>query len=93
MQEDDDLQWYHLSICQGMTTNWFYDDYENDAVFAHIMDGICFSCPVRSHCLRWGVENEETGLWGGVYLNKGKTDTARNAHKSEEDWEIIRGGI
>ncbi len=93
LNDDDELEWYHLSVCQGMRTNWFYDDYEADALFATVMDSICLSCPVRALCLREGVENQEYGLWGGVYLNNGKTDEARNAHKTEDIWEQIRGGI
>jgi hypothetical protein len=90
---DDDLEWYHLAICQGMKTNWFYDDYEADPVFAKTMDDICLSCPVRKMCLREGVENREDGLWGGVFLDKGKTDKAKNAHKTEEVWDEIRENI
>lgn len=91
--EDAELEWYHLSVCQGMQTNYFYDDYEADPLFAQVMDSICLACPVRAMCLREGVENQEYGLWGGVYLNNGKTDEARNAHKTEDIWEQIRGGI
>lgn len=90
MLEDNDLRWYHVSVCKGMETNWFYDDYENDPVFAKVIDGICESCPVRAMCLRDGVENNEYGVWGGVFLNNGKMDTGKNAHKTQEQWEDIR---
>lgn len=90
---DEDLEWFHLSICKGMKTNWFYDDYENDPVFAGIMDSVCLACPVRAMCLREGVLNKEYGLWGGVFLSNGKTDDSKNAHKTEEVWEEIRSGI
>lgn len=93
MLEDDDLEWFHLAVCQGMKTNYFYDDYESDQLFAEIMDSICLSCPVRKMCLREGVENSEYGLWGGVFLNNGKPDKSRNSHKTEAAWEQIRGGI
>lgn len=93
MLEDDDLEWYHLAVCRGMKTNWFYDDYEADPLFAGMMDSICLSCPVRTFCLREGVENGESGLWGGVFLSNGKTDKSRNSHKTEDIWEQIRGGI
>lgn len=93
MEDSDDILWYHLAVCQGMNTNWFYDDYEADPVFAQVMDSICLACPVRAICLREGVENQEYGLWGAVYLNNGKPDDARNAHKTEETWDRIREGI
>lgn len=87
---DADLRWYHLSLCHGMKTNWFFDDYENDPIFAKNMDSICAACPVRKFCLEEGIEDNETGLWGGVYLVNGKMDAAKNAHKSEADWEDVR---
>ena len=93
MIEDDSLAWYHLAICQGMKTIWFYEAYENDPVFAGIMDSICLSCPVRALCLKEGIENKEYGLWGGVYLDNGKADPAKNAHKTDDVWEVIRNGI
>lgn len=93
MFNDDELEWWHLGVCQGMRTNWFYDDYEADPVFAQVMDSICLACPVRALCLREGVKYKEYGLWGGVYLNGGKIDDARNEHKTEDIWEQIRGGI
>lgn len=90
---DDDLRWYHVSVCRGMDLNWFYDDYEADSVFAANMDTICLACPVRSMCLRDGVENQEYGLWGGVFLNNGKMDPARNSHKTDDIWAVIRSGV
>lgn len=90
---NEDLRWYHLAICSGMPTNWFYDDYETDQTFAALMDDICLACPVRSQCLRDGVENNEFGLWGGVYLSNGRMDGAKNAHKDESIWDMIRSGI
>lgn len=93
MVEDSELEWHHLSLCQGMQTNWFYDDYESDPVLAATMDDICLSCPVRALCLREGIENGEYGLWGAVYLNNGRADNSKNAHKSEDIWEAVRGGI
>lgn len=93
LDTDEELEWYHLAVCQNMKTNWFYDDYESDSLFAVVMDSICMSCPVRVLCLREGVENSEHGLWGGVYLNNGNQDPAKNAHKTEDIWEQIRSGI
>lgn len=93
MVEDDALHWYHLAVCQGMDTVNFYEAYESDPVFAEVMDGICLSCPVRALCLRQGMENGEYGLWGGVFLNAGKPDKQRNAHKDMSIWsEVILNG-
>lgn len=93
MPEETDKDWYEFALCQNMSIRWFYEDYENDPVFAKVMDGICLTCPVRALCLREGVENGEDGLWGGVYLYKGATDEAKNAHKTPEVWNRIRENL
>lgn len=84
-----DLKWYHLSVCQGMTTEYFYDEYESDPVLADTMDGICLSCPVRTMCLGEGMRNKDYGLWGGWFLTAGRIDEQRNAHKSRAVREAL----
>jgi len=104
MVEDNELEWYHLAVCRGMNDkspgeqphthkDYFAEEYENDPVMAQVMDGICLSCPVRKMCLREGIEGNEYGLWGGVYLVNGKMDETKNAHKSDDVWNEIRNGI
>lgn len=93
MLDNDELRWYHLAVCKEMNLNWFYEDYEADPVFAQNMDDICFSCPVRAQCLREGIEENEHGLWGGVYLTRGRMDPDKNAHKTEEVWKRIKDAI
>lgn len=87
------VDWRGLAVCKGIDTNLFYEKYEADPVLAENMDTICFSCPVRLFCLTEGIENQEDGLWGGIFLNKGKPDSARNAHKSDETWATIRESL
>jgi WhiB family redox-sensing transcriptional regulator len=31
-----------------------------------IAKAICNSCPYKSECLEWALENRETGIWGGL---------------------------
>lgn len=88
--DPDTLRWQDLSVCRGIDTNLFYDDYESDEMTAITTDATCKSCPVRKQCLTFGVENYEWGVWGGVYLVNGKMDENKNAHKTEEDWNDIR---
>lgn len=71
----------------------FYEEYENDEVLAGVMDAICLSCPVRLICRDEGIENDEYGLWGGIFLDNGKISEARNAHKSDAVWEIVKEGM
>lgn len=82
--DEEELEWQDLAICSNMDTNLFYDSYESSTSVAKMVDDICLSCPVFAQCLKSGVENGEHGVWGGMYLNSGKMDKSRNAHKTEE---------
>jgi len=88
--DQDDFDWYHLAICRGMDTNLFYEKYESDINIAKSIDDACFSCPVSKMCYEAGVENDEHGIWGGIYLNAGSIDKARNIHKTQETWKKLR---
>lgn len=98
---DDELDWWNLALCKGMNDlrenelphhheDYFFEKYEEDAVIAANMDNICISCPVRKDCLMDAVENKDSGLRGGIYLNKGRVDQTRNQHKTPDIWEVIR---
>lgn len=89
----DDLSWQDLASCRDMPINWFYDDYEASEGFAKVIDEACLSCPVMKQCLEAGIENSEFGVWGCIYLNNGKPDTNRNAHKTKEVWKRIEKRI
>lgn len=88
--DEDDLDWYHLAVCRGMDTNLFYDKYESDVNIANSVDLACFACPVSRMCYQEGVEGDEHGVWGGIYLNAGSIDKTRNLHKTPELWKKIR---
>lgn len=76
-----------------MPTNDFYDNYESSESVAKSIDEACLSCPVLAQCLERGVENNEWGVWGGIYLTSGKTDRSKNLHKTQEVWNSIRERI
>lgn len=86
----EDLRWQDLALCSHMETNMFYDEYEADVNVARIVDEVCLSCPVMAQCLQNGVDNNEWGVWGGIYLVSGKTDGNRNSHKTPDIWALIK---
>lgn len=88
--DQEDFEWYHLAICRGMDTNLFYEKYESDINIAKSIDQACLSCPVISICYQSGIDNNEYGIWGGVYLNSGSIDKARNIHKTPEIWKLLK---
>jgi hypothetical protein len=37
-------------------------------------------------CFAVGVSTKQVGVWGGVYLDKGKVSREFNRHKTKDDW-------
>lgn len=60
----------------------------------HLADAICRSCPVRMQCAEFGIDEGLTGVFGGMYLTRGKYDKDKNSHKqdsmSEDLWQTLR---
>lgn len=88
--DEEDFDWFHLAICRGMDTNLFYDKYESDTNIAKNIDSMCMSCPVVSICYQNGRDNNEYGVWGGVFLNSGLIDKSKNLHKTSETWKRLK---
>jgi hypothetical protein len=91
--DEEEFAWQKAALCKDMETEFFYEKYETDPFVAEAVDQTCLSCPVMNQCLSRGVDNQEWGVWGGVYLTAGKTDKNRNAHKSEEVWTEIKNAL
>jgi len=88
--DKDDFDWFDLAICRGMDTNLFFDKYEVDVNIAKNIDEACLSCPVIKMCYQAGSENDEYGVWGGIYLNSGSIDKSKNIHKTQEVWKRLK---
>ncbi len=97
--ESQDFHWTDLSLCRTdkagnednqIRTSMFYDEYEEDLNTRKIIDDLCLSCPVMPVCLRSGIENAEWGVWGAVYLVRGKPRRTLNSHKSKATNERIK---
>lgn len=88
--DQNNLNWWHLGLCRGMDTNLFYDTYENNPSIAKSIDSACLACPVIKICYESGIDNNEYGVWGGVYLTAGSIDKSKNTHKTQESWKALR---
>jgi hypothetical protein len=86
----DEFHWDDLALCRGMDTNLFFDKYESDTNIAKNIDEACLMCPVSKICFQSGVDNNEYGVWGGVYLNSGMVDKNKNLHKTSEIWKKLK---
>ena len=87
--DEEDLAWQALATCSGWDTNDFHENYESNERVAKAIDQMCLSCPVMVQCLQNGTDNGEYGVWGGVYLDRGKPDANRNSHKTKQVWQEI----
>ena len=82
--DKNELEWQDIALCLGMDTNLFFDLYETDVNVAKSIDQACISCPVISMCYEYGIESDNYGVWGGVYLTSGTPDKSKNSHKTKE---------
>jgi hypothetical protein len=88
--DPEDVKWYHLSACKSMSINWFYDEYESDKELAKQVDQVCLHCPVIKQCHAEGVANKEKGVWGGIYMDLGRSDKQYNLHKDSDTWKQLK---
>lgn len=94
--DEESVTWRHLALCNGMNPtgpdepDLFFEKYESDQEIAKAMDEVCLSCPVLAKCLMEAIDDKDYGLRGGIFLSNGKTDTAKNAHKTPEVWARIK---
>jgi len=65
-------EWKDEASCLGLETNLFFDEYEDNEEIRPAIDKICSGCPVAKQCFAVGISQKEWGVWGGIYLEKGK---------------------
>lgn len=82
----DKNAWKDEASCLNYDVNVFFDKYEESESFRPAVDKICADCPVAKMCFAVGISQKEYGVWGGVYLEKGKISREFGRHKSKKDW-------
>lgn len=65
--------------CAGAEQNGFYVYPEDSEQLSQSLSK-CRPCPIREDCLKRAVDMEETGVWGGEYLIRGRRGS------SSESW-------
>jgi hypothetical protein len=78
----DKNAWKDKGSCVNYDVNLFFD---NESLRPAI-EKICSGCPVASTCFAVGISQKEYGVWGGIYLEKGKISREFGRHRSKEDW-------
>lgn len=63
MPDIDPAPWWTLAACAGIAPDLFFPGQGEDAAAAK---AVCESCPVRTECLDYALDNaEKHGIWGG----------------------------
>lgn len=95
--DEENFEWTDLAMCRQLPKDLirgdediFFNKYESDAVVARQTDEFCLTCPVIKACAEHAEANDESGVWGGIYWNKGKIDKTRNIHKSPQTKKEIK---
>lgn len=78
--------WKKDAACSDWDGDLFFDKYEEDLDLRPAIDEFCSDCPVARLCFAVGVSGKEYGVWGGVYLEKGKISREFNSHKDKKAW-------
>lgn len=78
--------WKNEASCLNYDVNLFFDKYEEDTTLRPAIDKLCSECPVAKQCFAIGVSQKETGVWGGIYLDRGKISREFGKHRSKQDW-------
>ena len=79
-------RWKDDASCKDYDVNLFFDKYEEDENLRPAIDNICAGCPVAKQCFAVGISQKETGVWGGIYLDRGKISREFSKHRSKQDW-------
>lgn len=90
MSKDD---WKYDGLCKDYDVNLFFDKYEEDVTLRPAIDKLCSECPVARDCFAVGISQKETGVWGGVYLDRGNISREFGRHRSKKQWAETWQGL
>jgi WhiB family redox-sensing transcriptional regulator len=60
----DDLSWKDLGRCRDAPSYLFYLERHLEAFI--VAQKYCTDCEVKNQCLRYALEHQELGVWGGT---------------------------
>lgn len=78
--------WKENALCEGIDPTVFFDQYEEMPETRPEVDDLCKDCPVQKQCIMAGAHGKETGVWGGIYLLRGKPSREFNNHRKNDNW-------
>jgi hypothetical protein len=78
--------WKNKGSCVGHDVNLFFEKYEENEQLRPAVEKLCAGCPIARTCFAVGISQKETGVWGGIYLEKGKISREFGRHRTKENW-------
>jgi hypothetical protein len=85
----DKNAWKDSAACEAYDVNLFFDKYEENEQLRPAIENVCAACPVRRECFANGISNKEYGVWGGIYLEKGKISREFGRHRNKKAWAQV----
>lgn len=85
----DKHSWKDEAACNGYDTNLFFDKYEEEIALRPAIEKLCSECPLMKTCFAVGISQKEWGVWGGIYLERGKISNEFNKHRTKSDWAEV----
>lgn len=82
----NDTAWMDRAACAGMNLTAFYPLGDRNAVSAEAADA-CDVCIVQPQCLRYALDNGESGIWGGTTEEDRRALRRREQRRAREDGE------
>ena len=69
--EQINAEWPNFAKCRGANWEMFFDLAESNFVIYDNAKLMCHSCLVEKQCAKYGARTKSTGIFGGVWLERG----------------------
>ena len=70
MPQYDEVKWEEAACRDFIYTDLFYTVEEQRSIlqyeYINALRSICARCPIWAECLKYALENEQYGVWGGM---------------------------
>ena len=74
--------WMDRAACRGMDPNWWHPAKAGANRDTPKAKAICAECPVSDECLKYAMDNEQRGIWGGISIGEARRGPARIAERA-----------
>jgi WhiB family redox-sensing transcriptional regulator len=80
-------EWHGRGLCVGEDPDVFFPSHGDPGTNAR---EVCVACPVRDDCLKYAMDADEFGIWGGLDQDERRNLTRRRRRKNVTVWGKTR---